>query len=204
MQDPKNQQAKQEKVPLSFWFLALAVVMGSTGNIMYASSLPLYTIKELNLPSYAPGLLMGIVACIEIPVMFFSNQLSKKITKKSLMVIGFCFGIVFYLGIFNATQLWHFIILQFINAVFYGLYAGIGLTLLQEQLPNQIGFTSAVYSNGIKIGLMFGSTAAGVIAQYFNFQFANLGAATAAFLAMLCMLAFGHLTRIQRNKNKIF
>lgn len=196
----QNQQEEPTKAPLSFWFLALAITVGSTGNIMYASSLPLYTINELKLPSYAPGLLMGIVACIEIPVMLLSSKLSKKIAKKNLMIVGFAFGFSFYLGIFHATELWHFIALQLINAVFYGLYAGIGLTLLQEQLPKRIGFTSAIYSNGIKIGVMFGSTATGIIAQYHSFQTANLGAAIAAFSAIISMLAFSYF-KSQEKKN---
>jgi len=186
-------QGEPPTVPLSFWLLALAIMFGSTGNIMYASSLPLYTINELHLPSYAPGLLMGIVACIEIPVMLFSSRLSKIIAKKSLMNLGFCFGVAFYIGIYHATELWHFMFLQLINAIFYGLFAGIGLTLLQEQLPKRIGFTSAVYSNGLKIGVMVGSTVTGIIAQYFSFQLANLGAAIVVLMAAACMLLFSNL-----------
>ena len=198
----KSQQEVQAKAPLSFWFLALAVVLGSTCNIIYSSSLPLYTINELNLPSYVPGLLMGIVAGIEIPVMLFSSKLSQKIAKKTLMVMGFGFGLVFYLGIYHASELWQFIVLQLLNAVFYGFYAGLGLTLLQEQLPARIGFTSAVYSNGIKIGLMLGSTATGIIAQYFNFQSANLAAAAVALMAMLAMLMFSYFKRQEQHKIK--
>jgi len=196
----KNQQEEQIKIPLSFWFLTIAVILGSTSNIIYSSSLPLYTIKELGLPGYVPGLLMGIVACIEIPIMLFSSKLSKKIAKKTLMMSGFCFAMFFYLGIYHASQLWQFIVLQLANAVFYGFYAGLGLTLLQEQLPTRIGFTSAVYSNAIKIGLMFGSTATGIIAQYVNFQSANLAAAAVALLALIVMLMFSSLKIKEQHK----
>ena len=197
----KNQQQAQTKIPISFWFLTIAVVLGSTSNIIYSSSLPLYTINELGLPRYVPGLLMGVVACIEIPIMLFSNKLSKNIPKKTLMMSGFCFAMFFYLGIYHASQLWQFIVLQLANAVFYGFYAGLGLTLLQEQLPTRIGFTSAVYSNGIKVGLMFGSTATGIIAQYVNFQSANLAAAVVALLALIVMMMFSYLKVQEQNKN---
>ncbi|WP_158967248.1 sugar efflux transporter [Paraglaciecola sp. L3A3] len=188
--ESKQQSTKMQKAPLSFWYLGAAVVMGSTANTMYTSALPLYTLNELKLPSYTPGVLMGIVACIEIPVMLFTTRLSRWVNKKDLMIISFMFGLVFYIGIFNATLFWHFALLQLLNAVFYGLYAGIGLTLMQEQLPQRIGFTSAFYSNGIKIGLMFGSTGAGFIAQFFSFKHTSVGSAIAAILGVICLLLF--------------
>lgn len=187
------QAAKANKAPLSFWFLGGAVVMGATSNIMYSSALPLYTLNELNLPSYTPGVLMGLVACIEIPVMLYASRLSRTIAKHHLMTLSFVFGISFYLGVFYATQLWHFVVLQAVNAIFYGLYAGIGLTLMQEQLPHRIGFTSAFYSNAMKIGMMLGSSGAGFIAQMSSFQYANIGAAFAALLGIICLFVFSQL-----------
>ena len=186
---------KLTKTPLSFWLLALAIVMGSTGNTMYSSALPLYVLHELALPSYVPGALMGLVACLEIPIMLFGSRLTKVISAKNLMLIAFVFAIIFYLGIFNATHLWQFIALQCINAIFYGFYAGVGLTFLQEELTDRVGFTSAVYSNAIKIGLMFGTTGTGIIAQFASFQYANLGAAMAAFVGIICMLLFSVLKK---------
>lgn len=186
---------KLTKTPLSFWLLALAIVMGSTGNTMYSSALPLYVLHELALPSYVPGVLMGLVACLEIPIMLLGSRLTKVISAKNLMLIAFVFAIIFYLGIFNATHLWQFIALQCINAIFYGFYAGVGLTFLQEELADRVGFTSAVYSNAIKIGLMFGTTGTGIIAQFSSFQYANLGAAMAAFAAIICMLLFSVLKK---------
>ena len=186
---------KLTKTPLSFWLLALAIVMGSTGNTMYSSALPLYVLHELALPSYVPGVLMGLVACLEIPIMLLGSRLTKVISAKNLMLIAFVFAIIFYLGIFNATHLWQFIALQCINAIFYGFYAGVGLTFLQEELADRVGFTSAVYSNAIKIGLMFGTTGTGIIAQFSSFQYANLGAAMAAFAAVICMLLFSVLKK---------
>lgn len=198
IQTVRKKGEKPQKAPLSFWLLSFAIVMGSTGNIMYSSSLPLYTINELKLPNYVPGFLMGIVACIEIPIMLFGSRLIKTINAKYLMKIAFVFAIIFYVGIFNATELWHFIVLQFVNAIFYGLYAGVGLTFLQEELPERVGFTSSVYSNAIKIGLMLGASFAGVIAQFLSFQYANLGAAIAAIMGIICLVLYGVTKKRER------
>ena len=189
---------KPEKAPLYFWFLAAAVVMGSLGNNMYSTSLPLYTIKELQLPSYTPGLLMGLVAALEIIVMLWSSQLSRRFSKKNIMIIAFCFGFIFYYGIFNVTTLWQLVTLQFVNAMFYGLFAGVSLTLMQEQLPDRVGFTTAVYSNAFKVGVMIGASATGVIAQFLSFRHANLGAMCASIIGILSLLLFNYYKRHNR------
>lgn len=188
---PKNQNDKKTtQAPKAFWYLSIAIVLGSMGNNIYTSSLPLYTIKELGLPSYSPGVLMGLVAGMEIPIMLLSSRLCSKFKKSSLMIAAFIFGFIFYACIFKASSLWQFALLQVINALFYGLFAGVGLTLMQEQLPERIGFTAAVYSNGFKIGVMIGASCTGIIAQFFSFQYSMLGAMVAAGLAIVFMVLF--------------
>lgn len=177
-------------VPWSFWYLSAAVMLGSMSNNMYTSSLPIYTINELGLPSYTPGVLMGTVAAIEIPVMLLSSRLCRYFSKQALMSVAFVCGGVFYIGIFLAESFIWLLALQLVNAVFYGLFAGVSLTLLQEQLPQRIGFTAAIYSNGFKIGVMIGVSCTGIIAQFYSFQFAMLGAALTTLLSLLCLLLF--------------
>lgn len=186
-------KAKHEpaaKASLSFWCITMAVVFASLGNNMYTSSLPLYTIRELELPSYTPGVLMGIVASMEIPVMLLSSRVSARVGKHNLMTFAFCCGVLFYTGIFFAETFWQLLALQVFNALFYGLFAGVGLSLMQELIPKRIGFTSAVYSNAFKIGVMIGASCTGLVAQFFSFQYAMIGAALASVLAILCMFGF--------------
>ncbi|KMT66951.1 sugar efflux transporter [Catenovulum maritimum] len=185
-----NSQEPNAKPTISFWFLAAAIIMGSLGNNMYTSLLPLYTIKELAMPSYTPGILMGLVAGLEIAIMLLTTRLCRYFNKVNLFISAFGFGFIFYAGMFYATSLQQMLLLQLVNALFYGLFAGVGLTLLQEQLPKRIGFTSAVYSNGFKIGVMLGASLMGVIAQFYNFRYALLGAVLASFIGICLTCLF--------------
>ncbi|AWB66160.1 MFS transporter [Saccharobesus litoralis] len=189
-QKSKHKNEATTPAPLHFWFLAIAVVAGSMGNNMYSSSLALYTIKELSLPEYTPGILMGLVAGLEVPIMLWANRLCQRFSKINVMLVAFGFGFVFYAGMYVATEFWQMLALQFINAVFYGLFAGVGLTLLQAQLPNRVGFTSAVYSNGFKVGVMLGSSGMGVIAQYSSFRLALVGAMLSSVLGLLFLVLY--------------
>ena len=68
------------------------------------------------------------------------------------ILLGFAFScaILFYIGVFFAVQVWQFFVLQGVNAIFYGIFAGIGQTILQEQLPSRIGFNSAFMAMPLK------------------------------------------------------
>ena len=180
---------------LSFWLLGLAIMLGSTGNIMYSSALPLYSITELGFAEHTPGLFMGVVALLEIPIMLYGAKLAKKYNKVAMLAVAFCCAIVFYLGVFFATQVWHLIALQVLNGLFYGIFAGIGLTVLQDQLPERIGFTSAFYTTAIKLGVMCGAGATGVVAQFYSFRFATLGSMIAVSLALGCLMLFSYVKR---------
>ena len=70
---------------------------------MYASALSLYTINELSFANNIPGIFMGMVALIEIPVMLSSAKLSKRITKTVLLGFAFSCAILFYIGVFFAV-----------------------------------------------------------------------------------------------------
>ena len=188
---------------LSFWLLGLAIMLGSTGNIMYSSALPLYSITELGFAEHTPGLFMGVVALLEIPIMLYGAKLAKKYSKVAMLAVAFCCAIVFYLGVFFATQVWHLIALQVLNGLFYGIFAGIGLTVLQDQLPERIGFTSAFYTNAIKLGVMCGAGATGVVAQFYSFRFATLGSMLAASLALGCLILFSYVKRNEQQLSQI-
>ncbi|GLS26620.1 MFS transporter [Marinibactrum halimedae] len=177
-------------VSSSFWLLGAVMFFGSMGNIMYSSSLPLYTVKELGLPTYLPGLCMGLVAGLEIMVMVNVGRLTVHFSPQRLMAFGFFCAITFYGLIFYATQPWEFLALQGLNAIFYGLYAGLGLTIMQAQLPKRIGFTSSFYSNAMKFGMAGGTTGAGIIAQYSSFHFASLGSFSAALCGLMALVGF--------------
>ncbi|WP_016956213.1 sugar efflux transporter [Catenovulum agarivorans] len=185
-----NKAEKPQAAGLAFWLLGISVTLGSVANILYSSSMPLYVIRELGFAEYTPGVFMGLVACLEIPVMLYSSKLAKSIGKTRLIAIAYLVAMSFYIGVYFAEHVWQFIGLQFINAIFYGLFAGLSLTLLQEELPQRIGFTSAFYSNAIKVGMMLGSTLTGFIGQFYTFRNANLAAAVAILSALLCLLAY--------------
>ncbi len=181
--------------PRSFWLLVAVVTLGASANVLYASAMPLYTIQELGFSAALPGLLMASDALLEIPVMLISARLAKQWSKAAIFYFAFVFAILFYIGIYHAQSVWQFFVLQAVNAIYYGLFAGLALTFLQEQLPTRIAFTSTLCSNAIKMGTMFGSSAMGLIAQFASFRHANLGAIVCIAFAAVCLFLHQHFKK---------
>lgn len=180
---------------LPFWLVGLAVLAGMAGNVMYLSSMPLYVMQELGLPENLPGLMMGVVAALEIPTMLIAAKLARRFPPAGVMAIAFLFGCCFYIGVYFSQSSWELLSLQILNALFYGLYAGIGLTLLQQQAPNLTGFTSAFYSNATRVGMMLGTIGAGTVAQFYSFRAATIGSLCIAIFGLSVLLVFMFLKR---------
>jgi SET family sugar efflux transporter-like MFS transporter len=78
-------------------------------------------------------------------------------------------------------------LIQIINGVFYGIFVGVGISLLQDKAPNCIGKATAYYSNMMALGSMAGASLMGIVAQYFGYKealFISFGAILISFIML--------------------
>ncbi|RKF15811.1 MFS transporter [Alginatibacterium sediminis] len=198
----KAKDSQQEpNTPISFhiWLLCLVLLFVNMANGMYGTAMPLYSLNERDLPAYLPGLLFGVAAGLEVPIMIIASRLANHFGTQKLMGIATICGAVFYTGIYSASQGWHFIALQLCNAIFFGVFASLGVTVIQEMLPNRPGFASALFSNSMRAGMMIGTSLTGIIAQFYSFQTAILGASIAVICAAVCL---GWAARVSSSEQK--
>ncbi|WVD61732.1 MFS transporter [Orbus mooreae] len=95
-------------------FLFLATIFMWTANIMYLIDMPLYVDSVLHLSDSFPGLLMGIAAGIEIPVMLMAGYLVPYLGKRNLMLIAVAFGALFYIGLIFLPVKLHYYYYKFL------------------------------------------------------------------------------------------
>ena len=97
-------------------------------------------------------------------------------------------ALLLYGGIVLADSLWQLFVLQLFNAIFIGVLAGLGVSVIQELLPGRSGSASALYTNTTHMGNLLSSLMVGLVADYFGYQsvfVANL------VVVALAILAFG-------------
>ncbi|WP_238016211.1 sugar efflux transporter [Dactylosporangium sp. AC04546] len=156
-----------------------------------AQALPLFTSGDLGGEVSDAGLLLGLCAALEIPFMLLFGWLSTRVPLRSLIVAGAAFGVTYY-GIATAAgAIWVLLVAQVVNALFIAAVTGLGISFMQDLLPNEPGRATTLFTNTFPIGAMLAGPLFGV-AQQFGFRLA-FGMSTAlCACGLLVLLAVRH------------
>ncbi|MGF1741923.1 sugar efflux transporter [Vibrio profundum] len=165
-----NNRTTSDKIPRIALQFGAIILLGNLANSIYITAMPLYLTNDLNIPTYFPGLLLGVTAAFEVPVMLKAASLCDKYSKIKIMLFGYVCAIAYYALLHVTTSMAGLLFIQVFNGLFYGIFVGLGVTIIQEAFPKKGGFAAAYYSNMMRVGMMMGTSLVGFIAQYFSFQ----------------------------------
>lgn len=177
--------ASTQRRSLFYCVLAFSLMWGA--NNAYLISLPLHLDNNLAIGTEWVGWIMGSCALLEVPFMLLAGYLAARINLLVMVRVAGVAGLLLYLGIFLAEDLWQLFFLQIFNAVFIGILAGLGVSVIQELMPGRSGEASALYTNTTHIGNLLSSLMVGIIAEFFGYQsvfMANI------FIVLLAIVAF--------------
>ena len=165
--------------------LTLVIVCLFAANSMYVVYMPIYVRDVLGLISIAPGLLMGLAAGLEIPIMIGAGAQAYRWSLFSPLKVAAGCGVLFYIGVWWFDSFSAMLALQIFNAGLVGLAAGLGISIFQTLMKDRLGMASTLYTNAIKIGSLAGSTLGGVIAQLGGFDWVFIACALLSLLALV-------------------
>ena len=174
------------KRSLIFCLVAFSLMWGA--NNAYLISLPLHLKDNLNIDTEWSGWIMGTTAFLEVPFMLMAGHLAARISLIAMIRLAGVAALLLYGGIVLADSLWQLFVLQLFNAIFIGVLAGLGVSVIQELLPGRSGSASALYTNTTHMGNLLSSLMVGLVADYFGYPsvfVANL------VVVALAILAFG-------------
>lgn len=133
----------------------IMIVTGFTAlqatNSAAVAIMTLFVIDRLGLPLLWAGIALGVSALLEIPALLIIGRLIQRVSSYALITSGCIAGIVYYAGMVLITGPIELLALQVLNAWFYGVVAGIGLTLFQ-QIIRRPGVASGLFTNTRRIG----------------------------------------------------
>lgn len=181
-------QVSKSPITGIIWALGAVMMLANLSNNMYLTIMPLYLVHDLNLPASFPGFLLGATAIMEIPVMLAAAHLAEKTGKEPLIMVGFLFAVVYYSLLQLATNMTELIVLQLFNGLFFGIFVGLGISVIQDALPERSGFASAFHSNAMRTGMMAGNGIAGLMAQLAGFKMTLLVPLLSVCCAAVLML----------------
>lgn len=160
--------SRESKFALGFAVVGFSLLFGV--NNTYLISLPLYLKNDLRIAAEWIGPVMGLAAGLEIPFMLLAGYFASRISILYLIYLAAVSALCLYFGVFMSTKLWHIFALQIFNAIFIGLLAGLGVSVIQQLLPDRSGAASSLYTNTTHIGNLMSSILVGLIADYFGYR----------------------------------
>ncbi|WP_232301188.1 sugar efflux transporter [Gilvimarinus agarilyticus] len=169
---PQKTGLWQELDSAARWSLGLCVLAFSVMwcvNNAYLISLPLHLTRNLDISASWVGWIMGAAAGLEVPVMLLAGLMAARMNPLTLVRASALFGLLLYAGVFWATQLWQLFALQLANAVFVGILAGLGVSVVQQMLPGRAGSASALYTNTTHVGTLLSSVLISGVAEAYGY-----------------------------------
>ncbi len=171
-------------VKQSLWICAIGFSLLWGVNNAYLISLPIHLKDNLRLDAQWMGWVMGTTAALEVPFMLLAGHYASRFRLISLVRCAGIAALLLYIGVYFANQLWHLFVLQICNAIFIGVLAGLGVSVIQDLMPGRSGAASGLYTNTTHIGNLLSSLMVGVVADYFGYHQVFLANILLVFVAI--------------------
>ena len=200
---PDIEEKDKVTAPSSINFLivlyAFVVVFAFAANNLYIVSMPLYLSQELKVEANWLGVLFGVAALCEIPVMFYAGKLAARFGTVRVMSVGLVSGCLFFVTMLIASDKAMLIAAQIFNGIFIGSCATLGMVALQDMMRGRLGTASTLFSNLLNVSMLAASLAVGVVGELFSYYSAFYVCLFAIVLAYLLLSLFAYkLSKKQR------
>ncbi|MFA4740775.1 sugar efflux transporter [Vibrio vulnificus] len=190
--------------PLVFIY-CLIIVLAFAANNLYIVSMPLYLSQELKVDANWLGVLFGVAALCEIPVMLWAGKLARRCSALTIMKVGIASGVLFYSVMLLATNYTHLIVAQILNGIFIGTCATLGMVVMQDMMKDKLGTASTLFSNMLQLSMLVSSLSVGVVGELFNyyssFYVSLFGVSLALILLICCQTRLSASAKLVPNSN---
>ena len=131
--------------------LTAAFVLLQATNSAAVSVMSLFVTAQLGLPVIWAGATLGAAALLEIPALWLIGRLSRRFSGYAMIISGCAAGTLYYSGMIFVRDPAALIMLQVLNAWFFGVVIGIGMTMFQQAIPRP-GLATGLFMNTRRIG----------------------------------------------------
>jgi SET family sugar efflux transporter-like MFS transporter len=137
-------------------FVALLAVTSLT-----VITMPLFVSVDLHGSVASAGLILGLCAALELPLMMVFGSLANRWPLRRLLLLGCGFGMAYCLVVSLSEEVWQVAAAQVLHACFVCTIGGLGISYFQQLQPAALGrattlFTNAGRVSGMVAGLIFG------------------------------------------------
>lgn len=179
-------------------FYCFIIVCAFSANNLYITSMPLYLSKELQVDVSWLGLMFGMAAACEIPVMLGAGKMAERMGTTRVMTLGVTSGAMFFLVMLSTTSFTGMLIAQILNGFFIGVCATLGMVALQDMMKDRLGTASTLFSNMLNISVLVSSVMVGVVGELYNYYSALYLCFVGVVIAAVLLIVFEILEKKQK------
>ncbi|NUT52511.1 MAG: sugar efflux transporter [Saccharothrix sp.] len=167
---------------------ALAFVLLQGATSVGVSAMPLFVTEDLGGTTRDAGLVLGLCAALEIPLMLGFGALAIKVNHRVLVLAGGAVALGYYAIMLVTQATWQVMAAQVLHAVVISAVMGVGISFFQDLAPDRPGYASTLYTNTAKTSAMLSGPLLGV-AQHFGFRTAYGMGLVMSVLGLVLLLA---------------
>ncbi len=184
---PGPSRGRVSVVSVAFTFLQGAVALAVSG-------LPLFVITELKGTAGDAGLVMGLCALLEIPLMLWFGALANRMSLHKLVVAGAALSLSYHGLMLFTDAVWQVMAAQLLHATVISLIMGVGISYFQSLEPGRPGHTTTMFTNTQIVGGMVAGALLGV-AQGLGFRWVYGFSLAMCVLGLVLLLTAGKMKR---------
>ncbi|PGH44420.1 MFS transporter [Micromonospora sp. WMMA1996] len=146
-------------------FTVVAFVLVQCPMTLGVQAMPLFIGRDLGGEPADAGLVLGLCAALEIPLMLGLGVLTARVRLRTLILLGAGCGVAYYAVAAAAPTVAVLLLAQPVNAMFIAAVSGVAITYVQDLLPGQPGRATTLFTNSFPIGAMLAGPLLGIAAQ---------------------------------------
>jgi MFS transporter, SET family, sugar efflux transporter len=197
---PRHDDRPEAPVPArARWLLILsaaAFTLMQAPLTLGIQALPLFISADLGGRVSQAGLVLGLCAFLEIPFMLAIGALTTRLPLRPMLLAGAACGVAYYALVAVSTGVPLLLGGQVLNALFISATSALGITYMQDLLPEQPGRATTLFTNSFPLGAMLAGPLFG-LAQGFGWRLAYWMCAGLCLvgLLMLAVLRADRMTK---------
>ena len=162
----------KEPVNTALWLAAAVCLAFALAHSMAMSALPLFYIQEAGLPTYAPGLSFSVKTAVEIVAILLAPAIMARLGARRALQCAAVLAVLAFFVLARVTTLPQMVVGAALEGLYYGLFAAVGLSYMQDFAKGRMARATSLYMNSLFMGGLIASPLMGLTAQLVSFGMA--------------------------------
>ncbi|WIM96644.1 sugar efflux transporter [Actinoplanes oblitus] len=182
-----SERGARVRPPRAIYPIIGGFVLLTTTMVLGVQAMSLYVSTDLHGSVGDAGLILGLCAALEIPLMLGFGALSTRMPLRRLILAGTVCAVAYQAVAATAQSIGMLAAAQVLNALFIAATSGMGISYVQEMMPAHPGRVTTMFTNAFPLGNILAAPLFG-IAQVHGYRLAYGMNLVLAVLGLLLLL----------------